>query len=483
MTDPQSSQFHLLIVGGGITGLAAAEALLEQAQTQGRSLRLTLVEAAPRLGGVIQTESRAGFLLEAGPDSFVNNTPEAVELSTRLGLSEELTGANPACRKSFVVRQDRLVPIPDGFSLIGPSRLLPFALSPLLSPQGKVRAALEAVIPKRPVNRRPANGDESVASFVRRRFGGELFDRLAGPLVRGIGSGDPENLSMRILLPQFLEMEAQHGSILRGLHALGRKKKAAEKNSAGPRYGLFVSFREGMQTLVDRLGKRLPPESIRLGARAQSIERGPNGKGWRVQMADGQALDAHALCLTLPPFGIAQLLRGLDPALADAFKQIPSASWATVNLAFRATDVSHPLDGFGFVVPASEDFRLTGCTFSHVKFPGRAPAEHVLFRAFIPYEGTTDAASPSDQALQDTACRELNRLVGLAGEPCFAVVRRMSQSLPKFHVGHPDRIAQIQESLRRHRGLVVAGNAYEGHGVTQCIKSGRKAAASLLDLV
>jgi len=310
-----------------------------------------------------------------------------------------------------------------------------------------------------------------------------MFERLAGPLVRGIGSGDPENLSMRILLPQFLQMEAQHGSILRGLHALGRKKKEAEKSGAGPRYGLFVSFREGMQTLVDRLGQRLPQGSTRLGMRAQSIAQGPNGKGWRVQMADGQVLDAHALCLTVPPFGIAQLLRGLDPTLSDAFKQIPSASWATVNLGFRAADISHPLDGFGFVVPASEDFRLTGCTFSHVKFPGRAPAEHVLFRAFIPYEGATDAASPSDQALQDTACRELNRLVGLAGEPCFAVVRRMSQSLPKFHVGHPDRIAQIQEGLRRHRGLVVAGNAYEGHGVTQCIKSGQQAAASLLSLV
>jgi oxygen-dependent protoporphyrinogen oxidase len=454
---------RVAILGGGVAGLVAAYRL-RQAFPSLDDLAITLVERKDRLGGSIGTERHEGFLIESGVDSFFTTKASAVELSRKLGLGERLQGI--AHRRVYVARRGRLVPFPDGLVLLTTPRLGPMIRSPLLSIRGKARVALEPILPAR-----RERGDESLASFVRRRLGREALERIADPLVAGIHAGDPERLSMSSLLPQFLTYEREHGSVLRGLRAAARSRPPRDPTlPAGP----FATFRNGMSELVDALVTQTPGVEYKLATKALAVERGTHG-GFEIPLDDGSVLRAETVLMATPAPVSAQLLEGLEPKLAETLRAIPYASSAVVSLAFPA-DACRPLDGSGFLVPRTEGVHLKACTWVSSKFEGRAPHGHILLRSF--YGGVREASvlDRSDNPLAELAVQELTPLLGLRGRPEFARVHRWPRAHPQYEVHHAERVAAIESARAAVPGLFLAGSAYHGIGIPDCIEDADRAA-------
>ncbi|HLG71563.1 MAG TPA: protoporphyrinogen oxidase [Chloroflexota bacterium] len=490
---------RIAVVGGGISGLTAAYRLTQAGAS------VTLYEAGDRLGGVIRTERRDGYLMEGGPDCFLDKPPVR-QLCSELGLSDQLIQVRPSARRSLIVRGRRLLPIPAGLYLMAPSAVGPFIRSPVVSWPGKARMLLDLVLPAR-----RSLDDESLGSFVRRRLGREALERLAQPLIGGIYGADPECLSLAATMPQFLEMERQHGSIVRAL--LRRRQHAS-----GARYGLFLTFRGGMQMLVDALASRIP--DVQLNAPVTAVTPRPGGSygaavalrpassdqaavalgatqagagalaadvhadaaghaasqadepaGWALTIG-GDTLAFDAICLALPSHACAALLPGMG-AFPNSY-----SSAATINLGFRRSQLARMPAAAGFVVPAIERRTIMACTFSSQKFEGRAPDDRVLLRAFAGGMLNPKAYALSDGELVDRALGDLRDLLGISGEPEQVWLTRCERSMPQYEVGHRERIAQLETSLPP--GLALAGNGYRGVGVPDCIASGLAAAERLL---
>jgi oxygen-dependent protoporphyrinogen oxidase len=487
---------RVVIIGGGITGLAAAHRVLERCRELGKQIDLTVLEAGPRVGGIVQTHERDGFLLESGPDSFISEKPAAVELVKRLGLESHLIETNQNHRRSFIVRQGRLLPVPEGFHLLAPSRLWPFLRSDIFSWSGKARMALDLVLPRRingdaggdSNNNANANADESLAQFVRRRLGKEALERVAQPMVGGIYTADPERLSLRATMPRFLDMEREHRSLIRALRQQNRSPTVREgAETSGARYNLFLSFDRGMQMLTDKLEERISSESsIRTNTTAESLTLERDGssvdepKKWRIKTNQSETLTADAVCLALPAYVSARLLNTIDVQLASELNRISYASSATINLAYKRTDIPHPLDGFGFVVPFIEKRTVMACTFSSVKFAGRAPQGHALLRAFVGGALQPEMFDLSRDELLSRVRADLRDLLGIERAPLFAEVSKWERSMPQYHVGHLELVKRIGERLASLPGLTLAGNAYTGLGIPDCIRSGESAAAKLM---
>ncbi|HEV7682454.1 MAG TPA: protoporphyrinogen oxidase [Pyrinomonadaceae bacterium] len=479
---------RVVIIGGGITGLAAAHRIVERSHESGAQVNVTLLEASGHTGGIVQTRERDGFLVESGPDSFISEKPAALELTKRLGLESRLIETNEQNRRSFIVKQRRLLAVPEGFHLLAPSRFWPFFKSDIFSWSGKARMALELAIPRR------ENGnetDESLAQFVRRRFGSEALQRMAQPMVGGIYTADPERLSLRATMPRFLDMERTHGSVIRALrHATGATLKQ-ESDTSGARYSLFLSFDRGMQVLTDALQQTIAANadqgetSIRLNTTVESLTREPVDAGsdrplkWKLRTSDNETFVADAVCLALPAYVSSRLLSELDPQLATELSEIPYASSVTVNLAYQREDVPHPLDGFGFVVPFIEKRSLMACTFSSVKFSGRAPQGQVLLRAFVGGALQPELVELSEAELVARVRADLRSLLGIERAPLFAEVKKWERSMPQYHVGHLERVKRIEARLASLPGIVLAGNAYSGLGIPDCIRSGERAAEAV----
>lgn len=454
---------RIVIIGGGISGLAAAHRLIELSKTTQQQIQLTLLEASSRLGGTIETTNRNGFLIERGPDSFISEKPEALALAKRLGLESHLIETNETHRRSFIVRNGRLRPVPEGFQLLAPSRIWPFLTSDIFSLAGKARIAADLFLP-----RKIANGvsDESLASFVRRRLGSEALERMAQPMVGGIYTADPETLSLRATLPRFLDMERDHRSLILAMLRQGQSQK---KGTSGARYSLFLSFDRGMQVLVDELAKVIG--KCHLSTRAERLKR--DGSTWIVETDKGEKIVADAVCLAVPAYVAASLLNDMNPELARKLNEIKYASTATINFGYRREAIKHPLDGFGFVVPYIEKRSLIACTFSSIKFSRRAPKGHVLLRAFA-----GGALQPEIFALDETEMvnrveADLRELLGISEAPLFTEVAKWERSMPQYEVGHLERVKEIESRL--NPGLTLAGNAYGGAGIPDCIKSGERA--------
>jgi oxygen-dependent protoporphyrinogen oxidase len=448
---------RVAVVGAGISGLAFAHRIHELARECGENVQVVVFEASGRAGGIIETEKREGFLLEKGPDAFLTEKTAALDLSRRLGLDKELMGTSESGRKSFILRGRKLVPVPDGFYLIGPSRLGPFLTSPLFSLSGKLRVIAERWVPAK------QNGEEeTVGAFVRRRFGREALARAGQPLLAGIYTGDPENLSLESVMPRLAEMERRWGSVTRGLENGANKTKEA----SGPRYGLFATFRNGMQTLTDRLVDRLPQASVRVQTPVEWLSK-INGV-WRLRV-DGHEEAFDAVCLALPAPAAAKLLDPLAPDTAAKLAAVKLESVATVNFAYRKDDIKRPLEGFGFVVPKTEKSSLVACSFSSRKFAGRAPSGCVLLRAFAGGAFGSSSLGKSDADLVFAAQNELERLLKIRSKPLFYRLSRYPGSMVQYRVGHSALMAAVQRDLESQTGLYLAGAAYRGVGIPDCI--------------
>jgi protoporphyrinogen/coproporphyrinogen III oxidase len=459
-----------VVVGGGITGLAAAHRSSELATERGLPVATAIIEAQPRLGGTIATERVDGFLVEAGPDSFLSEKPWALALCRRLGLESRLVRTDDRFRTVFVLYGGQLHPLPEGFQLLAPSRIAPFLRSRLLSWPGKLRMALDLVLP------RGSGDDESLGSFVRRRLGRQALERIAQPLAAGIYTADPDTLSLAATMPRFLELERRERSVMLALWRAARR--AHPVGTSGARWSLFVTLREGMEELVRALGDRLPPGSVRLKERVTGLARADGG--WRVGLADGSGVDADAVVIAAESHQAARLLRDVDPGLAQLVGEIPYASSATVALGYRRRDVPHPLDGFGFVVPRVARRPILACTFSSVKYPGRAPAGHALLRVFLGGALEAGALDADDDSLAGLARAELRHALGVTVPPVLVRVRRHPAAMPQYLVGHVARVDAIERALAAHPDLALAGSAYRGVGLADCVHSGEQAVERLL---
>jgi oxygen-dependent protoporphyrinogen oxidase len=470
----------IAIVGGGISGLATVHRLLEQSQALQFPVDVHLLESAGRLGGVIQTAEQDGFLLEGGPDSFISEKPWGLALCRRIGLSASLIGTGETHRRSFIVSQGKLLPIPEGFYLLAPTQIWPFISTPIFSWAGKVRMAAELFLPRNTAG--TADGDESLANFVRRRLGREALERVAQPLVSGIYTANPNELSLRATMPRFLEMEQEHRSIILGMLRQRRKMRRIQQAcGSGPRYGLFVSLDRGMEILVRCLESKIPRQIIHLGARVNSLEWQPTENKWTLRLQDNPMMQADAVCLALAAFESARLVDILDCELATKLRAIPYASTATVNIAFRRKDIPHPLDGFGFVVPFIEGRQLLACTFSHIKFDGRAPEDFALLRAFMGGALQPDAFDLDDLDMVRVIRRNLRELLGIEKEPIFTRIERHPHAMAQYRVGHLSLVKGIEGRLASRPTLQIAGNGISGIGMPDCIHRGETCADRIME--
>jgi oxygen-dependent protoporphyrinogen oxidase len=469
---------RVVVIGGGLSGLAAAHRIHERARAQRRPIDLKVLEAKDRSGGVLWTDRFDGFTLEGGPDSFITNKPWGIELCHRLGLSSQLVETETNHRRSFVVRNGRLVPVPEGFVLMAPHRLMPILTTPILSWRGKLRFFLDLVIP-----RRDEEGEESLAAFVRRRLGREALDRLVQPLVAGIYTADPNDLSLKATLPQFLAMERDHGSLIAaGWHESRRRgARGLERQASGARYGMFVTLADGMDTLPRALVQALPPGTVRTGTAVRRISRNEPVSPWLIELLDGPPMEADAVIIATEAHAAARFLDAQDPILALHLRAIPYASSLIVNIAYRRDQISHPLDGFGVVVPAVEGRAILAVSFLSIKFPNRAPAGSVLLRVFIGGAMRPDQFDLDDKAITDLVRSELGSLIGASGEPLFTKIGRHPRSMPQYNLGHLERVATIRRHLSKYSRLYLAGVAYDGVGIPDCIHAAEMTADSLMD--
>ncbi|HYD54716.1 MAG TPA: protoporphyrinogen oxidase [Gemmatimonadaceae bacterium] len=463
MSTPHANA-HVVIVGGGISGLAAAHRLTESA----RPPRITLLEASPRFGGWIDTDRLDGWVLERGPDLFLGGKPGAYELCERLGIAERLHGTAPTARSSYILRGGRMFRLPEGLTGLVPTRMGPFARSPLLSPLAKLRVAMEPFV----TVRRDAE-DESVESFVVRRLGREMYARLVEPLLSGIYAGDGAALSLLATFPQFRESERVHGGMLRAM-------LAARKRKAPPMRG-FLTFPTGLAELPEALVARLRERgaTLRADAPVRALDRGPGG--WTVRLADGDSVDATAVIVATSAHAAAALLAPHAAAAAAALRGIPHATTATVSLGYRASDVPLPLDASGYLIPRAEGREALAVTWTSSKFDGRAPAGQALLRIFL-----GGAARPPIDAMDDggavrVAREEVAATMGIRAEPTLTRVAWQRGAMPQYVTGHRARVAQVREGVAALPGLAIAGNALEGVGIPDCVRSGEAAAARVVE--
>lgn len=441
---------RVAIIGGGIAGISAAYYLHK------RGFDFTLLEAGPRWGGVIHSErTPEGFLIEAGPDSFLSAKPWASDLARQLGLADDLLPSNDAQRKTYILRDGKLVPIPDGMQLMVPTRSWPVIASPLFSLATKFRMAREFLSPPPPL---AENVDESVACFVARHFGNEVVERLADPLLAGIYGGDSSRLSARAVLPQMVASEAQHRSLVRGaLHA---------RASATPP-PIFTSLRHGMRQFVDTIVAQLPAHRLRLRTPVAALTKTP--AGWKLDSGE-----FTNVILAVPAPAAATLLWPLDPALSALLGKISYTSCITVALGYADSDALALPPGFGFLIPRAEVRRMLACTFVHRKFHHRAPPQHALLRVFL-----TSGLDEPDAAIAQLVRAELHSILGLTAAPIITRISRWPAAMPQYEVGHLDRVAQIEHRAAQLPGLHLIGNAYRGVGIPDCVRSGKLVAEAI----
>lgn len=481
---PPITTRRFAVIGGGITGLAAAYRLIERGLTSGPAADVTLFEASDRIGGVAGTVRIGEYLVETGPDSFITNKPGAIRLCERLGLGDRLLKTVPTFRGSHVLRNGKPVRVPDGFMLLSPAKIWPVLTSRIFSPLGKLRMGLELLVP-----RRTETGDESLADFVRRRLGREALDRLIQPLVGGIYTSDPERLSLHATLPRFVEMERAHGSLIRAARRqiAGQSSKPEDTSGGGARYSLFATLKDGMTELFDALRAKIETGGrIALNSPVLRLESLGEGRT-RLTFADQSSGEFDGVVIAVPAYRAAELLQTLDlesrrdvstplRELCSELAAIEYASTAVVVSGHRLEDIEHPLNSFGLVIPAIEKRRILAVSYASRKFVGRAPEGRVILRTFVGGAMQPEQLLGTDADIERSVVDELRSVLGVGGIPDFVRVVRHPKSMPQYHLGHLDRVRRIFDLMQTVRGIELAGNAYYGVGLPDSIDSAERAA-------
>ena len=473
-----SNPHTVAIVGGGISGLATAYSLQEQAAAAGLAIVCTVLDASPTWGGKIVTHRIGDLVTEAGPDSFLSQKPAGLQLIEKLGLTDQLINTNETGKKAFVYSGGRLRELPEGLVVITPGQVGPFLKSGLLSVGGLTRMGMDLVIPAK-----RSQQDESLASFFRRRFGRQAFERMMEPLMAGIYAGDAEQMSLKATFPRFLELEREHGSIIRGMMAA--RKSGAPPQTNRPRRTMFVSLKNGLNDLVGALVRRLTDQGVtlRAGTAVDSLRVRSHQLGrwtYDAMLNDHTALSVDSLVLATPAFVSAELLRPLTPIAGGLLEMIPYASTATVAMAYPASVIGGLVDGFGFVVPRVEQRDLIAATWTSLKWPHRAPPDQLLVRCYVGGVGREAILQLDDQALVAKVKAELKQICGVTAEPTYVEVNRWMKAMPQYLLGHLERVEQVEGALSRYGGLVLTGAAYRGVGIPDCIRDGALAAERVI---
>lgn len=469
---------RVAVIGSGIAGLVAAYRLTRSGFCGDLKPQVVLLERASRAGGAVNTYELEDYLLELGPDMFQTEKKDALNLCEEIGLKDYLISTNENCRRSFVASNGRLLSLPEGFQLLAPSQLAPFFSSPLMSFSGKLRMACDLFIPGK-----QSDEDESLADFVKRRFGQEALTRIAQPMLGGIYTASPDNLSLAATMPRFLEMERKYNSVIRGLMQEKKEKQSSKNGDAGCRYSMFVSLIHGLGMLPERLTAALPPDSMHFHCPVIAVEKGQHGKALDVVVANGTIVPADAVILATPSYTAAELLRELNSEACELMRKIQYASTAVMNLIYNRADIPHALDGFGFVVPAAENRNILACSFSSVKFPGRCPPDKAVLRVFVGGALQEEIYNYNDEHIECLMWEDLRQYLGISTTPMLSLITRYSRAMPQYHVGHLSLVSQIREKLAANKGLIVAGCAYDGVGIPDCVRSGETAAAQAAEHV
>jgi protoporphyrinogen/coproporphyrinogen III oxidase len=469
----------IIVIGGGIAGLAAAVHLKAGAKAYDKTVDVLLLEKNNRIGGKFITEKQGPFLIEGGPDSFLPEKVWSVNLAKHLGLEPEMLPSNDEHKGTFIYSRNKLHSLPEGVMLMVPTMFMPMAKSSLISWPGKMRMGLEVFMPKR-----KNTDDESLASFVTRRLGRECLEKIAEPLVAGIHTSNPDNMSVLATFPRFVQMEQKSGSLIHGMISAMKSRPHATLSGPPPRPGApkmtyFMSFKNGMQTLSQACADYIGKDSIRLGAGVKAVE--PKGKGYTVVLENGESLDADYVMIGAAAYDAAEMVKGFDANLATQLNGIEWSSSATVSIAVRKSDVKVPLKGFGFIVPRVEGRRINAATYSSIKWSFRAPDDHILIRGFVGGGHHEELVHDLDDAgMTNMILEELDTILGIKANPAFSKIYRWHKGMPKYTVGHLDRITMLDRIMTTHPGLHLIGCSYKGIGIGDCVHEAQIAAERIL---
>ncbi|PLR97719.1 protoporphyrinogen oxidase [Bacillus sp. T33-2] len=462
----------VVIVGGGITGLTAAYYLQKHARDHQLPLEVKLVEASHRLGGKMQTVVKDGYVIEKGPDSFLERKQSASRLAREVGLGDKLV--NNGTGKSYVLVKERLHPMPGGSVMGIPTEIAPFITTGLFSLPGKIRAAADFFLP-----RSQAGQDQALGEFFRRRLGDEVVENLIEPLLSGIYAGDIDNLSLMSTFPQFYQVEQKYRSLILGM----KKTTPAPKKQGGTankqKKGIFQTVSTGLQSFVDAIEAKLEPGSVVKGVRADKVSK--ETSRYKLRLSNGELWDADCVLVSAPHEAAVNMFSDYDD-IFDGFKDMPSTSVATVAMAFPAEAIKQDIDGTGFVVSRNSDYTITACTWTHKKWPHSAPKGKVLLRCYVGRAGDEAVVDLSDDEIVKIVLYDLNNTMDLTSEPEFSIVSRWKEAMPQYTVGHKQRVATLKNDLKRELpGVFVAGSSFEGLGLPDCIDQGEAAVENILD--
>lgn len=465
----------VVIIGGGVAGLGAAYRI-KQASEAGADVEAVLLEKDHVTGGKVKGENPEGYVIDGGPDCFLTQKPAVRRVAAQIGIDGDLLPSDESRKRTWILAGGKLHELPDGVMMMVPTKFWSFATTGLFTWPGKVRMAMDLVIPKK------EPGDETLASFVRRRLGRECLDRLAEPLVGGVHASDPETMSLAATFPRFLEMEQEHGSLIKGFVAarlkMEKMKREAKKSGRERKSTFFTSFKNGMHELPAALTEACGRDSVHTGVRVTELAR--SGQGWVVKTSDGESIACDAVIVATEGYVAAELVGPLSEEVGEALGAIPHTSSATVSLAFDASTIGIDTDAFGVLVPLAEGRSIMAATYSSTKWPGRAPEGKVLMRGFVGGPHNQEVLEFSDDELVELVMSEFRAILGVKGDPLLKRVYRWERGMPQYTLGHLERVALVDEWVSQTAGIALAGGAYRGVGIPNCIESGEAAAEKVL---